>query len=65
LPTLSAEKAFALNGTEDHIINPDAGAALALRIPNCTADLIAEGSHALLQEFRRATEDKLHTFFLS
>jgi 3-oxoadipate enol-lactonase len=65
LPTLSAEKAFALNGTEDHIINSDAGAALALRIPNCTADLIVEGSHSLLQEFRKATENKLRTFFVS
>lgn len=65
LPTLSAEKAFALNGTEDHIINSDAGAALAQHIPNCTADLIVEGSHALLQEFRKPTEDKLRTFFVT
>ncbi len=63
LPTLSAERAFALNGTEDHIINSDAGAALAQRIPNCTADLIDKGSHALLQEFRKVTEDRLRTFF--
>lgn len=65
LPTLSAEMALALNGTEDHIINSDAGAALALRVPNCIADLIVEGSHSLLQEFRKATEDKLHTFLIS
>ena len=57
--------ALALNGTEDHIINSDAGAALALRVPNCTADLIVEGSHSLLQEFRKATEDKLRTFLIS
>ncbi|MDQ1281506.1 MAG: hypothetical protein QG670_2771, partial [Thermoproteota archaeon] len=36
LPTLSAERAFALNGAKDHIINSDAGAALAQRIPHCT-----------------------------
>ncbi|MCJ7633372.1 hypothetical protein MUP77_13420, partial [Candidatus Bathyarchaeota archaeon] len=65
LSTLSAEKAFELNGTADRIINSDAGAALAQRIPHCTADLIANGSHSLLQEFRNATEDKLRTFFMS
>jgi pimeloyl-ACP methyl ester carboxylesterase len=65
LHTLSAEKALALNGSEDHIINSDAGAALAQRIPNCTADLIIGGSHSLLQEFREETEDKLYAFFIS
>jgi len=65
LPTLSAERAFALNGTEDHIINSDAGAALAQRVPNCTAGLIVKGSHALLQEHGRETEDKLRTFFIT
>ena len=65
LPALRAEKAFALNGTEDHLINSDAGAALASRIPNCTADLIVGGSHSLLQEFRKTTEDKIRAFFLS